>query len=399
MYLELSTSQREKFIRKTATIFCKEQEIGVYFDFPLSVKEDITDLADPFVISIIFIMMQLGGGRIEVRGADISPSLKDNMLRLSRLWHKWFPDLYKEVYLQGNEVEVTRAANNYAISTFSGGLDSTFLNYLCCKKLDQQINYDLKRAVLIHGADIPITDSSGFNAVQSKVKMMSDDLALELVIVGTNIRDYLINWGHAHGTVIAGILNFFSKSFSYGVTCDYSTLSCTIPNGFNPFTNKYLTTDNFNFVLEGTEYTRTERANIIKDWKVALENLHVCWENSDNSKNCGICEKCVRTKLNFKVVGVDHLDCMPFDLSLSQILKDSLVTTPHTSDYYKEALFFGVEHQTIPLEWVEQLRKQINRWERLTNSASSFTVELYKVLLQIYRKISLKKKTRKYRAK
>lgn len=399
MYLELSTSQSDNFIHKTATLFCKGQEVKVYFNFPLCVKNDITNLADPFVISMIFIMMQLGGGTIEIKGADMSFSLRENMLRFSKLWHKWFPDLYEEVYLQGNEVEVTHVTNNRAISTFSGGLDSAFLNYLCCKKIDPQINFDLKRAVLIHGADIPISDSNGFNSVQSKVQRMSEDLDLELVVVGTNIRDYLNNWGHAHGAVIAGILNFFSKSFSYGVTCDYSTLSCTIPNGFNPFTNKYFSTDSFNFVLEGTEYSRSERANIIKEWNVALENLHVCWENPDNSKNCGICEKCIRTKLNFKVAGVDHLECMPFDLELSQILKDSLVTTTHTTDYYKEAILFAIEHNTLPVEWIEQLKKQINRWEKLTNQAPSFITDVYKVLLQIYRKVLLKKRTVKYRAR
>ena len=36
-----------------------------------------------------------------------------------------------------------------------------------------------------------------------------------------------------------------------------------------------------------------------------MENLRVCWEGPQRDRNCGVCEKCIRTKLEFLANGLE----------------------------------------------------------------------------------------------
>lgn len=387
MKLNLSTLEGDSGYCKIAKLSTKTGDFSIYFEFPSALKDDLTDKADPLVISLIFVLMQAGGGSVEVSGATLSSTVAANMEYFSRIWHCWYPEMYKPVTFVGNIAEdEVKLLDNSGITTFSGGLDSAYINYYLKKSANVPLSID--STVLIHGADVPLADVRAFDRVFTKCKRMTDDLGLELVVVKTNVRDYLNNWSHSHGSVVAGVLHFFEKKISHGITCDYSFASFTIPHGFNPFTDKYFSSRTFDFSLGGIDVPRTARAALIKDWLVGLENLHVCWEGLNKSDNCGHCEKCIRTKLNFKVVGVDHLACMPSDITLKQICKDSLVNSELALSFYKEALAYGIEHSTLSSQWVAGLKSQIHRWEKISAPPPSFLMVLYKLYLRLCRKLS-----------
>lgn len=56
--------------------------------------------------------------------------------------------------------------------------------------------------------------------------------------------------------------------------------------------------------LDGAAYARCEKVRGLADWTEGLEALRVCWQGEDTSGNCGVCEKCLRTKLNFMEAGL-----------------------------------------------------------------------------------------------
>jgi hypothetical protein len=75
-------------------------------------------------------------------------------------------------------------------------------------------------------------------------------------------------------------------------------------------------------IYDGGEYARTEKAEGISDWAVGLNNLRVCWAGPLTGKNCGVCEKCIRTKLNFLAVGAKlppSLSGMPSLIAVSRL--------------------------------------------------------------------------------
>ena len=357
-----------------------------YFKFPKNVKEDLTDRADPFIYALIFYMM-CEGGKFEIEG-NVSKSVLDNITMFCRVWHEWLPQEYKEIEIIANKIEDDyRPENEKMIIAFSGGLDASYTAYKYKKGLDKYYKYDLNRAVMILGADIPVADKKMFDVAFSKAKKMTDDLGIELIPVETNIRQDDCNWEHCFGTTVAAALNFFSKTYFYGAAASDSFVkSFIIPWGTNPVTDRYLSNDTFRFIVDGYEHTRTDRANIIKGWKVGLKNLRVCWKNKkDLSQNCGHCEKCVRTKLNFLVTGVPYLPSMPKQFEYTDILNDKLASTPLKIYYYREIYEYALKNSSLNPELLQLLKKQITIWEKnLYEKENSFSKKAKRALRNFF---------------
>ena len=359
---------------------------NVYFKIPKKYENDLTDRADPFVYALIFFMMT-EGGTFEIKG-NVSKSVIDNITMFCRIWHIWRPQKYKEVEIIANEIKDDyRPENRKLITAFSGGIDASYTVYKYKKNLDKRFQYDLDRSVMIFGADIPVTDKKAFDIAFSKAKKMTDDLGIELVPVETNFKQYENNWAHYFAAVVVGTLNFFSKKYFYGAASDDSVKHYNIPWGMNPITDKYLSSDTFRFIADGYEHSRIERANIIKDWKAGLENLRVCWENKkDFSSNCGHCEKCIRTKLNFLAVGVKYMPSMPKQFSPDELVNKKLVRRRGHLNFYKETYDYAIEHSTLSPKMLKLLKKQIKVWDkRLYREEHSLILKKLKEQKNIWR--------------
>ncbi len=48
-------------------------------------------------------------------------------------------------------------------------------------------------------------------------------------------------------------------------------------------------------VHDGAGYSRTEKVGFVAQHPVATKALKVCWQGKERGRNCGVCEKCVRT--------------------------------------------------------------------------------------------------------
>ena len=335
----------------------------LWFKFPESEKDNLTDRADPFVHALIFPMMKEGGEF--VLDGKVSRSVLDNFVMFCRLWNIWFPEIYKPVTLTAEIVaDDYRPDNRKMITAFSGGLDAAYTTYKYKKGMDSHFKYDVEAAVMIWGADIPLKDKEQFDAAFAQAKNMTDDIDVRLIPVVTNYREQKGNWSYEYGSVVVACLEFFSKKYFYGAASDASIHHFALPWGMNPVTDPYLASDTFRFVSDGHEHLRTERAGFIKDWAAGLENLRVCWVNNDKSKNCGHCEKCVRTKLNFMAVGQNHLPSMPNDLSKQELLEENLLSSKDFIPYYQEIYDYASKHKTMSEDWLKLLQKCLKKWNK-----------------------------------
>ncbi|MBR4632140.1 MAG: hypothetical protein IKO48_02325 [Elusimicrobia bacterium] len=383
--ISFKTYVQDDYIVKEALTTIKNVP-NVYFKFPKKVEDDLTDRADPFVYALVFYMMQ-EGGTFEING-NVSKSVMDNITMFCRIWHIWEPQRYKEVEIIANEIKDDyRPENRKMITAFSGGIDAAYTAYKYKKNLDKRFQYDLDRSVMILGADISITNKKAFDLAFSKAKKMTDDLGIELIPVETNFRQYESNWVHCFGTVIVAIFNFFSKKYFYGAAADDSVKHYHIPWGMNPITDRYLSSDTFRFIADGYEHSRIERTNVVKNWKACLENLRVCWRNKEDlSSNCGHCEKCIRTKLDFFVLGVKNLPSMPKQFSPDEIADKNLVDRRALLDFYEESYDYGKENSSMSTDMLKLLKEQINIWDkRICKKENSLIIKLLKKQKNIWR--------------
>ncbi len=112
-------------------------------------------------------------------------------------------------------------------------------------------------------------------------------------------------------------------------------------------------------VHEGAGFSRTGKAEVVARDSVGRRTLKVCWEGQDQAANCGQCEKCVRTRLNFKAVGMDDPECFeqPFEMEMIDTLnvRNIAQLTELTS-----VIEYCARH-TMQAEWVDRLEARIQQ--------------------------------------
>jgi hypothetical protein len=145
-----------------------------------------------------------------------------------------------------------------------------------------------------------------------------------------------------------------------GADHDYAHLS--IPWGSNPISFSMLSTPSFEVIYDGAGFTRTEKVAALSNWPEALSNLRVCWENVETGENCGTCQKCVRTKLNFLAAGLPLPETLAEAPDPAQI-RQLKARSRGQLEYLDDILAFA-KHRGDQEYWIGPLKAAIKRSRR-----------------------------------
>jgi hypothetical protein len=119
--------------------------------------------------------------------------------------------------------------------------------------------------------------------------------------------------------------------------------------------------DTMRLVHDGAGYSRTEKVRQIAIHKTATQVVKVCWEGHETFRNCGECDKCIRTQLNFRAVGVEHAPC--FDRPLDWRLIETVNLRNDSQANELKSIYAYATKAGINAGWVETLRWRIERYD------------------------------------
>jgi hypothetical protein len=256
---------------------------------------------DIIVTSLVFHAMHTKRN-LHVRGR-VSESVLDNMEVFQQIWALWRPDIYTKIEISADvRVSEHRPAgrDKTGICAFSGGVDGTATAWRHHSHQAGQLNRQLIAGVLIRGFDIALDDDAGWSEAERTAALALSDIDLPLVRVETNWRDQFCgDWEMEHAAGVLGCLRHWEEdagSLLLGSDEDYRRL--VVPLGAHPLPTNLLGGGDTVIHCDGSAMTRTEKVALISEWPIGYDLLRVCWEGKNAGRNCGICEKCVRTKLN-----------------------------------------------------------------------------------------------------
>lgn len=293
--------------------------LSLWHRIPLSLKDQVTDWADPFVIGMIFPIMQLGKPLL-VEG-PVSPSLLFNLEEFMAMWAAWRPERYRAVDI-GAMVEKEppkQPEKGLALMAFSGGLDSCFTAWRHRKALAGRRTRNLLSGVFVHGFDIPLSQKAAYAHLEEQNRLLLSSIGMGLIPLHTNYREMLVGWGDSHAAALVSALALFQKKYDTALLGSSKPYHVTDPKmvwGSNPMSDPLLSSDSFRVMYDGGQFPRVEKVSVVSRWTEACRLLHVCWENGKTPANCCRCEKCVRTILAFRLLGLDQPPCFP------EILRD-----------------------------------------------------------------------------
>ncbi|RJF90669.1 hypothetical protein D3876_10670 [Sphingomonas cavernae] len=277
---------------------------------------------DVAATALIFKAMETGRN-LHIEG-PVSRSLLAALEELVVCWVLWRPDLYAPVSVSADtELDDAPSVSHpqTAISACSGGVDGSFTIWRHFKARANRSSRKLGAALFVHGLDIPLARQAEFDDAFASAADTLRSIDLPLVKMRTNWRELgSRTWQMDFGAGLSSCLRQWQGTYDsalIGSGEDYAHL--VFPWGSNPITFAMLSSPEFEVVWDGGGFGRTAKLEAISDWPEALSNLRVCWQNASESANCGRCEKCVRTKLNFRALGLDLPPLLAGEPTLTQI--------------------------------------------------------------------------------
>lgn len=263
------------------------------------------------------------------RGEDIRlaghvcPTLLDHLETLQRIWHRWRPALLKTVHISVDQERANAPPSKVqrALFMYSGGVDATFSLMRHASTLSSRNRLDPAAAMLVHGADIPLDDAAAFQRAVRRAEPVLNKLGIPLIPMRTNSRALYPNWEDAFGMNIAGCMLAMQNGFTDGVLASGEPYErVPVRWGSTPLTDALCSTRSMRIIHDGADFDRIEKVDWLAQNVPDLSALRVCWAGPKLGENCGRCEKCIRTMLNFWASGHPIPPAFPNPLTPALIL-------------------------------------------------------------------------------
>jgi 7-cyano-7-deazaguanine synthase in queuosine biosynthesis len=275
-----------------------------YFELQGDRLPPAPDRQDALVLAMVFFAMQKSTD-LHVEGR-VSRDLLSNLEEFQRAWALWHPERYRPVRIScSEELDAEAPHGHRGVIALSGGVDSVFALLQHTGASQARDRCDLVASMLVHGFDLRLESSDAFEAARSNAAKIAEQAGLALTVVRTDWRDRVsLAWEDDHIGGLAACLALFSGVADCGlVGLDEDYAHLVVPWGSNAVTNPMLSSGRFRIVSVGGACGRTAKVAAIAEAGDLAGYLRVCWKDQETGSNCGHCEKCIRTKLNFIVAG------------------------------------------------------------------------------------------------
>ena len=207
----------------------------------------------------------------------------------------------------GEMMARTAVVNPEATATgvfFTGGMDSF---HALLTNLET-----VKALIFVQGFDIPLTDTSRLDATARLLDHVAGAYDLRVLTIRTNLRGHPVfrraHWGnHTHGAALGAVAQLLAPHLNHVLI---ASSDVPPPHGSTVELDRCWSSAAVGVTTAGPGVARLEKVAAIANNPLVHEQLRVCWENRSSALNCGECEKCVRTQVQFAAAGaLDRLTC------------------------------------------------------------------------------------------
>ncbi|NBO18476.1 MAG: hypothetical protein EBV03_04470 [Proteobacteria bacterium] len=337
---------------------------------------------DAHVLAVLLHVMRVGLP-LKVHGV-LTRQMMRNLEELQLVWCRWKPALYSKVEIMPERVADARRIlpQSRAIAAFSGGADATFTALRHNHKkpvLPAAVRHNLTDVMMVHGFDVDLAKPRYMDELIARSRPLLDDLGLTLRVVRTNSKDWQRqSWDDSFALELAACLHLFAGEFDValvGSSEPYEAL--VLPWGSSPVNDPLMSSDLMQLVHDSAGYSRTDKIDEIARHPIACQTLKVCWAGEVQSGNCGVCEKCLRTMMNFLAAGHTVPACFPRGLRLGDIPRMKIYNSTQKAEL--EGILRHARARGTQGAWMQvleaRLKKPLSRYEHpLWRRTASYVV-------------------------
>lgn len=282
----------------------------------------------------------------------VSQTFLANQQRLMSIFTSWFPE-YRLPHLQAESLRQAEPLNSGRVgSFFTGGVDSfyTFLKH----------RSEITDLIYVHGYDVRLEDMEKRQAISAMGAAIERDTGVRFIEIETNavrlFKDHG-RWGlHGHGyglgTIVRLLDGYLDKIYIPSSFAEAELM----PWASHPDTDVLFADEAIGVIHDGCEVGRTEKIKLISTNAMALQHLRVCWEKTEGTYNCGVCEKCLRTMTTLYGLGqLSATSTFPNELS-AQAIRSLLIESQSAQTFALENVRFldnmGLKNDLVREAWM-----------------------------------------------
>jgi hypothetical protein len=347
--------------------------------------------ADAFVTAAVMPALVAGERRVFTR-APVCPELMDNLRTATQIMDTWMKCKRSAplAISSTNPVCMTTTSNRTAASMLSGGIDSLAVIVNNTRNVPPDHPLSIKRCIFVNGFDVGgfHEDPSGevFVRIAASLEEILKPLDIRLTTVRTNLIELNKNekfWAHAHHGAGCSSVGHFLGSDVHTLFIGSSFRADRLePWGSHLSLDPYFSSGATRIIHKGSESNRFEKIRAVCENAEFRRRVAVCWESQSafesGALNCGVCAKCVRTKIAYRALGILD-ETAPFaDLSIDpDSVRRTPLKSPLAASFFEELIEPLAEAgETELLEAVLHALKKY-RLRRLRSSVGYESVRRY----------------------
>jgi hypothetical protein len=271
--------------------------------------------ADAFLAACFPLAAVHGEARVRIEGQPC-PMLVEGLSTAHAWWTSWggMPTTAPEIETPPRSRSSILAGPRRAVACLSGGVDGLHMLMRNRRLYRPDDPAYIRDALFIHGFDIGkrARDPEGehYQMALDRLKLLGAETGVRIIPCRTNLR-HLPSlpgfWTHRHnGAALAAVGHAAIHGLAFLFIGGTYHLAELVPLGSHPAVDIQFSSQRLTIVHEGARFSRVEKVRELATWPTALAALRVCPANLEGEANCGVCEKCLETRLELLAAGVEE---------------------------------------------------------------------------------------------
>src|SRR5271165_3083499 len=271
---------------------------------PLRSGDDLRP--DAFLAALFPLAAVHGEARVRIEGY-VCPMLIEGLRTAHAWWSNWggMPGPAPAIETVGHCRRRPNTGLRHAVSCLSGGVDSLHLLLRNHQLYSPEDPAYISEALFIHGFDIgkraDNPQSDHYIMIMDRFKTLAAETGISILPCWTNLRHFPSPpgfWTHRHnGAALAAAGHAAIDGPAFLMIGSTYHLWELVPLGSHPAVDIHFSSQRIAVLHEGARFSRVDKVRDLAAWPTALTLLRVCPSNLKGEANCGVCEKCLETRL------------------------------------------------------------------------------------------------------
>lgn len=278
-------------------------------------QESDEPLANAFLTACFPLAAVHGEARVRIAGRPC-PMLVEGLRTVHAWWESWggMPGPAPAIETSGRGRNPPSTGPKRAFCCLSGGVDGLHMLMRNRRVYGPDDPGYIRDALVIHGFDIGKRardpETQRFRMTIERLQRLAAETGIRIIPCRTNLRQLPTKpdfWTHrfnvaalaAVGHAAADVPRFLFIAGAY-------RLDNPVPMGSHPAVDGLFSSQCMTLIHEGARFSRVDKVRELAAWPTALDTLRVCPANVEDRPNCGVCEKCLGTRLELLAAGVEE---------------------------------------------------------------------------------------------